>query len=148
MPTDIITMVCLITGSSRGLGRELAIYFGRKGCRIAVHCNKSRIEAEDVASQAGESIVLQADVRVYQDIKDIVDKVIDRWGRVDLLVNNAGITKESLLIKTSEQDFDDMVDTNLKGPFNLIRAVGRQMMKQKSGHIINISSYAGVKGKE
>ena len=141
-------MVCLITGSSRGLGKELALYFGRKGYRIAVHCKENRTEAEDVASKAGESIVLQADVRVYKDIKAIVDKVIDRWGRIDLLVNNAGITKESLLIKTSEQDFDDVINTNLKGPFNLIRAVGRQMMKQKSGHIINISSYAGVKGKE
>ena len=141
-------MVCLITGSSRGLGKELALYFGKKGYRIAVHCKESRTEAEDVASQAGESIVLQADVRVYKDIKTIVDKVIDRWGMIDVLVNNAGITKEALLIKTSEQDFDDVINTNLKGPFNLIRAVGRQMMKQKSGHIINISSYAGVKGKE
>ncbi len=141
-------MICLITGSSRGLGKELALYFGRKDCRVAVHCKESRTEAEDVASRIEESIVLQADVRIYKDMKAVVDKVIERWGRVDLLVNNAGITKESLLIKTSEQDFDDVIDTNLKGPFNLIRAVGKQMMKQKSGHIINISSYAGVKGKE
>ncbi len=145
---DIINMVCLITGSSRGLGKELALYFGRKGHRIAVHCKESMTEAENVASQVGEYIVLQADVRIYKDIKAAVDKVIERWGRIDVLVNNAGVTKESLLIKTSEQDFDDVINTNLKGPFNLIRAVGRHMMKQRSGHIINISSYAGVKGKE
>jgi 3-oxoacyl-[acyl-carrier protein] reductase len=105
-------------------------------------------EAEDVASQISEALVLQADVRDYKDIKAIVDEVIDTWGRIDVLVNNAGITKESLLIKTSEQDFVDVINTNLKGPFNFIRNVGRQMMKQKGGHIINISSYAGIKGKE
>jgi 3-oxoacyl-[acyl-carrier protein] reductase len=141
-------MVCLITGSARGLGREIALKFGRKGHRVVVHCKERMAEAEDVASQISEALVLQADVRDYKDIKAIVDEVIDTWGRIDVLVNNAGITKESLLIKTSEQDFVDVINTNLKGPFNFIRNVGRQMMKQKGGHIINISSYAGIKGKE
>jgi len=141
-------MVCLITGSSRGLGRAIALNFGKKGHRVVVHYKERRDEAEDVASQISESLVLQADVRDYAYIKTIVNEVVDEWGGIDVLVNNAGITKESLLIKTSEQDFDDVINTNLKGPFNFIRNVGRQMMKQKSGHIINISSYAGVKGKE
>jgi 3-oxoacyl-[acyl-carrier protein] reductase len=141
-------MVCFITGSSRGLGRAIALNFGKKGHRVVVHYKERRAEAEDVASQISESFVLQADVRDYDYIKTIVNEVVDKWGRIDVLVNNAGITKESLLIKTSEQDFDDVINTNLKGPFNFTRNVGQQMMKQKSGHIINISSYAGVKGKE
>jgi 3-oxoacyl-[acyl-carrier protein] reductase len=141
-------MVCLITGSSRGLGRAIALNFGKKGHRVVVHYKERRAEAEDVASQISESLVLQADVRDYDYIKTVVNKVVDKWGGIDVLVNNAGITKESLLMKTSEQDFDDVINTNLKGPFNFTRNVGRQMMKQKGGHIINISSYAGVKGKE
>ncbi len=141
-------MICLITGSSRGLGRAIALNFGKKGHRVVVHYKERRAEAEDVASQISESLVLQADVRDYDYIKTVVNEVVDKWGRIDVLVNNAGITKESLLIKTSEEDFDDVINTNLKGPFNFIRNVGRQMMKQKCGHIINISSYAGVKGKE
>jgi 3-oxoacyl-[acyl-carrier protein] reductase len=141
-------MVCLITGSSRGLGRAIALNFGRRGHRVVVNYREGKTGAEDVASQISEALVLRVDVRDYKDIKAVVDEVSDKWGRIDVLINNAGITKESLLIQTSEQDFDDVINTNLKGPFNFIRAAGRYMMKQKSGHIINISSYAGVKGKE
>lgn len=141
-------MVCLITGSSRGLGKAIALAMGSKGHQIVVHYRNSRKEAEDVASQIEESIVVQADVRAASEVKALVDEVVLKWKRIDVLVNNAGITKESLLMKTSEQEFDEIVQTNLKGPFNFTRAAGRYMMKQKSGHIINISSYAGVKGKE
>lgn len=140
-------MVCLITGSSRGLGKAIALVFGKKEYKVVVHYMKKQKEAEDVASQISDSYVLQADVRDPGEVKALIDKVINRWGRVDVLVNNAGITKESLMIKTSEEDFNRVMDTNLKGPFNFIRVVGRHMIKQKSGHIINISSYAGIKGK-
>jgi 3-oxoacyl-[acyl-carrier protein] reductase len=144
----IIIMICLITGSSRGLGRAIAIAFGKRGHQVAVHYRDNRNEAEAVASLINESIVLKADVTDTDEVKTLVDEVITKWKRIDVLVNNAGITKESLLIRTSEQDFDEIINTNLKGPFHFTRAVGRYMMKQKSGHIINISSYAGVKGKE
>ncbi|MDH4028196.1 MAG: SDR family NAD(P)-dependent oxidoreductase [Nitrospirota bacterium] len=141
-------MVCLVTGSSRGLGRAIAIALGAKGHSVAVHYHKSREAAEETASKINEAMTLQADVRDHDGVKACVDTVIEKWGRIDVLVNNAGITKESLLIRTSAEDFDDIVDTNLKGPFNFIKAAARHMMKQKSGHIINISSCAGVKGKE
>ncbi len=141
-------MVCLVTGSSRGLGKATALAFGKNGHQVIVHYKDNKAEAEAVASIINESIVLKADVRYPDDVKTLVDEVIKKWGRIDVLVNNAGITKESLLVKTSDQDFDNIINTNLKGPFNFTRAVGRYMMKQKSGHIINISSYAGVKGKE
>ncbi|MBI5026399.1 MAG: SDR family oxidoreductase [Nitrospirae bacterium] len=91
--------------------------------------------------------MLKADVRNFEEVKTLTDEVIKRWGRIDVLVNNAGITKESLLLKTSDADFDEVMATNLKGPFNFIRAATPYMIKQGHGHIINISSIAGIKGK-
>jgi 3-oxoacyl-[acyl-carrier protein] reductase len=140
-------MVCLVTGSSRGLGKAVALAFGKKGHRVVIHCRHKKREAEEAASQIKESMVLQADVRNFNEVKSLVDEVVKEWGGIDVLVNNAGVTKEALLLKTSEKDFDEVVDTNLNGPFNFIRAVLPYMTKQKSGHIINISSIAGLKGK-
>jgi 3-oxoacyl-[acyl-carrier protein] reductase len=141
-------MVCLVTGSSRGIGKSIALAFGRKGHRVVVHYREKRKEAEEVASQIGESIVVQADVSKADEVKMLMTEVLDTWGSINMLINNAGVTRESLLIKTSEEDFNDLMGTNLKGPFNCIRAAARNMMKQKQGHIINISSFAGLKGKD
>jgi len=140
-------MVCLVTGSSRGLGKAIALAFGKRGHQVVIHYKDKSKEAENVASQIKDSIVLKADVRNFKEVKTIIDKVIKRWGRIDILVNNAGVTKEALLLRTTEKDFDDVISTNLKGPFNFIRAVTPYMIKQKSGHIINISSITGIKGK-
>ncbi len=140
-------MVCLITGSSRGLGRSIALAFGKRGHTVVVHYKEKRVEAEHVASQIKGATALKADVRNFDEVKALVDVVISRWGRIDLCVNNAGITKEALLVKTSASQFNDIVDTNLKGPMNVMRAAVPFMIKQKSGHIINISSIAGMKGK-
>ena len=141
-------MVCLITGSSRGLGKTVALAFGKRRHKVVVHYKERREEAEGVASQIKDALIVQADIRDLRSVEILVDKVINKWGRIDLLLNNAGITKEALLIKTTEKDFDDVINTNLKGPFNLIRTVGPHMIKQQSGHIINISSFAGIKGRE
>ncbi|MBI5098149.1 MAG: SDR family NAD(P)-dependent oxidoreductase [Nitrospirae bacterium] len=140
-------MVCLITGSSRGLGKEIALAFGRRGHQVVVHYKERKEEAEDVASQIKESMAIKADAGNIEEVKSLVDRVVQRWGGIDILVNNAGITKEELLLKASEKDFDELINTNLKGPFNFIRAVAPLMVIQKSGHIINISSIAGVQGK-
>jgi len=155
-------MVCLITGSSRGLGKAIALAFGKRGHRVVINYKKKKNEAEDVASQIEESMTLKADVRNFNEVKSLVDQVIKQWGRIDLLVNNAGITKEAMLLKTPEKDFDEVIETNLKGPFNFIRAVAPYMTKlsskphfEKGGqggifnarHIINISSIVGLKGK-
>jgi 3-oxoacyl-[acyl-carrier protein] reductase len=140
-------MVCLITGSSRGLGRSIALAFGKRGHQVVVHYKENRVEAEDVALQIEEAMALQADVRKFEEVRSLVDKVMSRWSRIDLCVNNAGITKEALLVRTSEKEFNNVVDTNLKGPLNVMRAAVPIMVKQKSGHIINISSIAGMKGK-
>jgi len=140
-------MVCLITGSSRGLGKAIALALGRRGHRVVIHFRDKKSEAEAVASKIKESIVLQADVRNFNEVKSLVDEVVKQWDGIDVLVNNAGITKEALLMKTTEKDFDMVMDTNLKGAFNFMRAVTPHMVKQKSGHIISISSFAGLKGK-
>jgi 3-oxoacyl-[acyl-carrier protein] reductase len=141
-------MVCLVTGSSRGLGKSIALALGKRKYSVAVHYHECREGAERTSEEIDDSIVLKGDVRDNNDVQDIIKSVLDKWGRIDVLVNNAGITKESLMIKTSEEIFTDVMNTNLKGPFNMTKAVVNQMMKQKKGHIVNISSYAGIKGKQ
>jgi 3-oxoacyl-[acyl-carrier protein] reductase len=141
-------MVCIITGSSRGLGKSIAMAFGMRKYRVAVHYHNDRKSAEKTAGGIDDSIVIKGDVRNKDETESLVKSVMDKWGRVDVLVNNAGITNESLLIKTSEEVFTDVMQTNLKGPFHMTKAVGRQMMKQRRGHIVNIASYTGIKGKE
>ena len=140
-------MVCLITGSSRGLGKAIALAYGKRGHHVVIHYKDKNKEAEEVSLQIKKSTVFKADVRNFKEVKTLVDETIKKLHGIDILINNAGTTKEALLLKTSEKDFDDIISTNLKGPFNFIRAVAPYMMKQKSGHIINISSIAGIKGK-
>jgi 3-oxoacyl-[acyl-carrier protein] reductase len=141
-------MVCLVTGSSRGLGKAIALALGKRGHKVLIHFKEKKSEADSVALMIRESMTFQAEVSDESEVKRLVREVITKWGRIDVLVNNAGIMRESLLMKTSEKHFDNIINTNLKGPFNFIQAAGRYMMKQKSGHIINISSNAGIKGKE
>ena len=141
-------MVCIVTGSSRGLGNTIALALGKRKYSVAVHYNDNRESAESTAAEIDDSIVLKGDVRNNDDVQALVKSVINKWGRVDVLVNNAGITKESLLLKTSEEVFSDVMNTNLKGTFYMMKAVARYMMKQRKGHIINISSYAGINGKQ
>ena len=141
-------MVCLVTGSSRGLGRAIALSLGGRGHAVVVHYKTRKQDAEEVSALIKDSIIVQADVSIAEEVKVLVEKVIKEFGRIDVLINNAGIMKESLIVKTTEDVYDEIINTNLKGPFNLIKSAGRHMMKQKNGHIINISSYAGVKGKE
>ena len=141
-------MVCLVTGSSRGLGKAIALAFARKGDRVAVHYKDKRDEACEVSSLIRESVALKADVRNPGDVIALVEEVIHRWERIDVLVNNAGITIEKLLVNTSEREFEDVVNANLRGPFHFIRAAGKYMIGQQGGHIINVSSYAGMKGKK
>src|SRR4030067_1315910 len=111
-------MVCLVTGSSRGLGKAIALAFGRRGHQIIVHYKDKEDRAKEVASQVKDSMVLRADVRNAVEVKALIRKVIERWDRIDVLVNNAGITKEALLLKTSEEALGDVININLKGAFN------------------------------
>lgn len=143
--------VVIITGASRGLGRALALRFGKNGKRVLVNYREREAEAKAVTDEiikgGGETIAFRADVTDPEKVNEMVDLAIKKWGRIDILINNAGIVKDHLLIKISPSDWDEVIGTNLKGPFNMIRAVSKVMIRQKEGHIINISSISGAKGR-
>ncbi len=139
-----------MTGASRGIGREIAITLAAKGAMVIVNYNGSAAKAEEVVKEieavGGQGEAVQCNVSDYEKAAELFDYVIKKYGRVDILVNNAGITRDNLLMKMSEEEFDAVIATNLKGAFNCTRHVARQMLKQKSGRIINMSSVSGVLG--
>ncbi len=140
----------LVTGSSRGIGKAIALNLGKNGANVVVNYsgNKEKAEqvVEEIKSYGQQAIAVQANVADPEDVKQMVKETIDTFGSLDILVNNAGITRDNLLMRMKEDEFDQVIDTNLKGVFNCIKAVTRQMMKQRAGKIINISSVVGVSG--
>ena len=142
--------VAVVTGASRGIGREIAVTLASKGAIVIVNYNGSGARAEEVVKEieaaGGKAESIQCNVADFEKASELISYVIKQYGRVDILVNNAGITRDNLLMKMSEEDFDAVLNTNLKGAFNCIRHVARQMLKQKSGRIINISSVSGIMG--
>ncbi len=141
--------VAVITGASRGLGKEIALTLGKRGYKAAVNYLASEKEAVKVAAQiASDTLLIKADVGDIRQVEKMAEAVYERWGRVDVLVNNAGITRDGLMIKLKEEEWDEVMRVNLKGCCNTIRAFSRFMIKSGGGHIINISSYSGLKGRE
>ncbi len=142
--------VALVTGASRGIGKAIACKLAREGAKVIINYNGSKEKAEAVKSEieaaGGQAEVYQCDVSDYTACETFIQTVIKEEGSLDILVNNAGITKDGLLMKMSEGDFDKVLDTNLKGAFNTIRFASRQMLRQKGGRIINMSSVVGVSG--
>lgn len=142
--------VALVTGASRGIGKAIACKLAREGAKVIINYNGSKEKAEAVKSEieaaGGQAEVYQCDVSDYTACETFIQTVIKEEGSLDILVNNAGITKDGLLMKMSEEDFDKVLDTNLKGAFNTIRFASRQMLRQKGGRIINMSSDVGVSG--
>lgn len=140
----------LVTGASRGIGRAIALELGRNGANVAVNYAGSKEKAEGVVNELKEmdvqAFAIQADVSSEADVKGMVKEVISQFGSLDILVNNAGITRDNLLMRMKEEEFDQVINTNLKGVFLCTKAVTRQMMKQKSGKIINVASIVGVSG--
>lgn len=138
----------LVTGASRGLGREIALALSRHGYEVVVNYLSSEVEAADVAAKAGgKSFAVRADVGNVREVEEMAYRIEGRFGNLDVVVNNAGITKDSLLVRQSESDWDRIIDTNLKGCFNIIRATAPLMKRSGGGHVLNISSYSGLKGK-
>jgi 3-oxoacyl-[acyl-carrier protein] reductase len=140
----------LVTGASRGIGRSIAIALAEAGADVAINYSGSEAAAVETA-QAVEAlgrraIVIKANVGKADEFEAMVKEVIEQFGAVDILVNNAGITRDNLIMRMKEDEFDQVIETNLKGVFNGIKAVTRSMMKQRSGRIINISSVVGVLG--
>ncbi|MDN4523454.1 3-oxoacyl-[acyl-carrier-protein] reductase [Fictibacillus fluitans] len=140
----------LVTGASRGIGRAIALELAKNGAKVAVNYAGSEAKAkevvEEIIAMGQEAIAVQANVADSESVTGMVKRVIEEFGSLDILVNNAGITKDNLLIRMKEDEWDAVLDTNLKGVFLCTKAVSRQMMKQRKGRIINISSIVGVSG--
>lgn len=140
----------IVTGASRGIGREIALVLAKEGANIIVNYSGSKEKAEDVArlitDMGREAVAYQCDVANADAVQQMAKDAIARFGRIDILINNAGITRDNLIMRMKEDEWDDVIDTNLKGVFLCTKAVTRQMMKQRSGRIINIASIVGVIG--
>ena len=142
--------VALVTGASRGIGREIALTLASYGATIVINYNGSKEKAEEVydkiTNNNGKARLYKADVSDFEAVKQMVSDIKDEFGRLDILVNNAGITKDNLILRMSEEEFDKVIDINLKGTFNCLRHVSPLMLKQRYGRIINISSIVGIHG--
>lgn len=142
--------VALVTGASRGIGRAIAVALAKENMHVIVNYNGSKAAAEETERQiqeaGGTCECMQFSVADADATKEAIDTIVKKYERFDVLVNNAGITRDGLVMKMSEADFMDVIQTNLTGAFHTIKSASRQMMKQRSGKIINISSVSGVMG--
>jgi 3-oxoacyl-[acyl-carrier protein] reductase len=142
--------VALVTGGSRGIGRAISLELAAQGAKVVVNYAGSQASAEETVSlikeQGGEAVAVQGDVASYEDAEKMVQTAIETFGRLDVLVNNAGITRDNLLVRMKEEDWDAVLNTNLKGVFHCTKAAARPMMKQRFGRIINITSVVGIVG--
>ncbi|WP_087972941.1 3-oxoacyl-[acyl-carrier-protein] reductase [Oceanobacillus rekensis] len=140
----------LVTGASRGIGKAIALELAKQGANVAVNYAGSEAKAqavvEEIEQLGVQSFKVQADVANETNVKAMVKEVISTFGSLDILVNNAGVTSDNLLMRMKEEEFDRVINTNLKGVFICTKAVTRQMMKQKAGRIINVASIVGVSG--
>ena len=140
----------IVTGASRGIGREIALQLAQEGAKVAVNYSGSKDKADEVVLQikdaGGEAFAIQADVSNSDSVKKMVDMTIENFGSIDILVNNAGITKDNLLVRMKEDEWDDVININLKGVFLCTKGVSRQMMRQRAGKIVNVASIVGVSG--
>lgn len=142
--------IALVTGASRGIGRAVAKRLAAQGAYVYVNYVGSEQAAQEtvdaIVRDGGKAEAVQCNVADFKQCQDLIAEIIKKSGRLDILVNNAGITKDGLLMKMSEEDFDQVMDINLKGTFHTIRHASRYMLKQKSGRIINLTSVSGVLG--
>ena len=150
MQTDFRGSTALVTGGTRGIGRALVDAFADAGANVAFTYRSSSDTAaalvDTLDEQGTEALSLQGDVADLETAQAHVDAVLDRWGTLDVLVNNAGITRDGLMLRMTEDDWDDVIDTNLKGAFNFCKAAYMPMMRRQSGSIVNISSVVGATG--
>jgi len=140
----------IVTGASGGIGRAIALAFGEKGDNVVVNYRSNEKSAKEIAEaiekEGGSALIVKADVSDFDDAAHLVKTTIDHFGSVDVLINNSGITRDTLMLRMKEKDFDDVINVNLKGSWNMVKHVTRPMFKQKSGRIINISSVVGQIG--
>lgn len=148
----LTSKVALVTGASRGIGKEIAKTLAQAGATVIVNYNGSKEAAEQVVTEmaesgfAGKGIVYGCNVSDFEECQKMIEYIMGEFGRLDIIVNNAGITRDGLLMRMSENDFDAVLDTNLKGCFNVVRHASKYLLKQRQGKIINISSVSGIMG--
>lgn len=138
----------IVTGGAKGIGKAIALEFAQKGSNIVLNYRSSVPDEliSEIESKGVKCIAYKADVSIFDEAKALIDKAVSEFKTIDVLVNNAGIAKDNLLLRMSEDDFDSVIDVNLKSVFNTVKHAGKIMLKQKSGAIINMSSVVGVSG--
>ena len=149
-PTELSGKVSLVTGSSRGLGKVIALKLSEAGSKVAINYLSREAEANDVVSsiiqQSGEAMLASADIRDSAQVKAMVRQITEKWGKIDILVNNAGITMDNLILRMSDEAWDSVISTNLRGAYMCTKFALRSMMNQGWGRIVNITSIAGLTG--
>ncbi len=149
LTVDLSGQVAIVTGASQGLGQAMAGELARQGAKVACvarNAEKLASVVEEIEAAGGEALALSCDVTDRASVDKLVDDVIEKWDRLDILVNNAGITRDTLLPRMSDDEWDDVINTNLRGAFLFARAASRVMMRARYGRIINISSVSGLMG--
>ena len=140
----------IVTGASRGIGRATAIKLASLGANIILNYRSNEEEAskveEEIKAFGVETIMVKADISKMDEVENMISTAKEKFGTIDIMVNNAGITKDTLIMRMKEEDFDSVIDVNLKGVFNCLKCITPVMMKQKSGKIINLSSVVGISG--
>lgn len=148
--SEQITRVAVVTGGSRGIGRAICTALAEKGCCVVVNCQHGVQAAEETAAlcrkKGAQALVVQADVSTPEGCEALFSQVQKAFGRVDILVNNAGVTRDNLIMRLTEEDYDKVLNTNLKGAFLCCKAASRLMMRQRYGRIVNLSSVVGLRG--
>ena len=141
--------LALITGGARGIGKEIAMLFANEGANIAicdVNLEEAQKTAKEIENLGRQSLAFKADVTSSSQVQDMTDKILDKFNKIDILINNAGITKDNLLLRMSEEDWDKVIAVNLKGTFVCTKIVSRAMLKQRFGRIVNLASIIGIMG--
>ncbi|MBU1006161.1 MAG: 3-oxoacyl-[acyl-carrier-protein] reductase [Candidatus Omnitrophica bacterium] len=141
--------VALVTGGARGIGKEIALGFAGEGADVVicdVNLEEAQATAKEIEDMGRKSIGLKTDVTSTKDVQETMDKILDKYGRLDILINNAGITKDGLVLRMSDEDWDKVIAVNLKGCFICTKAAAKVMLKQRSGKIVNLASIIGIMG--
>jgi len=142
--------VAIVTGGARGIGKAISLLLAKVGAKVVINYNSSEQNAQEVVNtivqQGGSAFAVKGDISLSSTAEELINKTMDKFSRIDILVNNAGVTKDNLLMRMKEEDWDQVLNTNLKGMFLLTKAALKPMIKQRAGRIINISSVIGIGG--
>jgi 3-oxoacyl-[acyl-carrier protein] reductase len=142
--------IALVTGGASGIGRYISLELAKQGATVIVNYNTSKDKAQtlisEIESLGGKADAYQANVAVFDEAKQLIDNIIERYGKLDIVVNNAGITDDQLILRMREDQFDRVIDTNLKGVWNICKHAAKPLLKSEAGRIINISSVSGILG--